>query len=72
MDIYVRDINNGMMKPFENSGVARVVYYLTHTVLISDTTLRSFISPQVRKITPKLRQICGCELCIIPSGIQID
>ena len=30
-----------------------------------------FIPPQVSKMTPKLRQICGCEICIIPKDMQI-
>ena len=39
--------------------------------MISDRTLRSFIPPQVQKITPKLRQVCGCEICIIPKDMQL-
>ena len=45
---------------------------MTQKVLISDTTLRSLILPQVPKSTPKLRQLCGCELCIIPKDMQVD
>ena len=41
-------------------------------VLISDTALRSFISPQVREMTTRLCQICGCELCIIPNYMQVS
>ena len=70
--VYVRDIQNYMIKPSDNGGLKIVVDYVTHTVLISYTTLRSFIPPQVSKITPKLRQICGCELCIITNDMQID
>ena len=40
--------------------------------MISGTELRSFIPPQVRKMNPKLRQICGCDICIIPEGMNID
>ena len=46
-----------------------VVDSVTQKVLISDTTLRSFITPKVHKMTPRLHQICGCELCIIPKDI---
>ena len=72
MYIYVRDIHNDTIKPFENGGLARIVYSRTHKVLISDTTLRLFIPPQVRKMTPKLRQICGCEIYIIPKNTKTD
>ena len=61
-----------MIKPYENGGLVSVVDSVIHKVLIIDTTLRSFIPPQVRKIKIKLRHICGCEICIIPKDIQID
>ena len=72
MDIFVSDIHNDMLKLFDNGGFASVVDYVTHKVLIRDTTLMLFIPPQVRKMPPKLRQICGCEICIIPKDMQID
>ena len=71
IDISFWVIHNDMIKPFNNGGLASMVYSVTHKLLISDTTLKSFIPPQVRKMYPKLRQICGCELCIIPKDIQI-
>ena len=61
-----------MIKLYENYWLDNVVYSVTHKFLISDTTLRSFIPPQVRKITSRLRQICGCDIYIIPKYIQID
>ena len=60
-----------MIKLYDNGGLDNVVDSVTHKVLISDTTLRSFISPQVLKITPRLRQICGCALCITLKDIHI-
>ena len=72
MVIYVRGPHNGMIKPYENGEFASVIDFGTQKVLISDTTLRSFIIPQVRKMTPKLRHIRGCELCIIPKDMKVD
>ena len=72
MEVSVRDLQNYMIKPFENGGLASVVDYVTQKVLIYDTTLRSFIPPQVRKMTHKLRHISGCEICIIPKDMHID
>ena len=71
MDISVRDLQNDAIKSSENGTLASVVDYMTHKVLISDTTLRSFIPLQVRKMTPKLCQICICEICIIPNDMHI-
>ena len=71
MDIYVRDICNNMIKPYGNFVLVSVVDYVTHKALIIDTALRSFIPPQVRKMTPKLCQIFRCEICIILKDMQI-
>ena len=72
MDISIRGIHNDMIKQSDNGGLASIVDSVTHKVLISDTTLRLFIPPQIRKMTPKFCQICGCEICIIPKDMQID
>ena len=64
-------LQNDMIKSSENDGLASVFDFVTDKLLISDTILRLFIPLKVRKMTPKLRQICGCELCIIPKDMQI-
>ncbi len=33
--------------------------------LISDTALRALLPPQVRSMTKKHKQMCGCEVCVI-------
>ena len=60
-----------MIKPFDNGGLYIVVYSVTHKILMSDTTSRSFIPPQAHKMIPKLHQIFGCEFCIIPKDVRI-
>ena len=72
MDISVSDIHNYMIKPSDNGGLESVAYSVTHRVLISETTSRSFITPQVRKMNPKLCQIYGCEICTVPKDMQVD
>ena len=72
MKISVRDLQNYIIKPSDNGGLDIVVDSVTQTILISDKTLRSFILPQVRKITFRLHQIYGCELFIIPKCMQLD
>ena len=72
MGISVRGLQKDMIKSFENGELASVVDSVTQKLLISDTTLRSFIPPQVRKRTTKLRQNCGYEICIITKDIQVD
>ena len=58
MDISVSNLDNNTIKPIDNGGLASVVYSATHKLMISDTTLRSFIPPKVWKTTPKLLYIC--------------
>ena len=72
MDISVRFLHNHMIKPLEISGLTSVVDSVKRKLLITDTTLRSFMPPQVRKMTPKLHHIFGCDICIIPKEMQID
>ena len=55
MDISIRDLHNDMIKPSENVDLDIVVDSATQKFLISGTTLRFFIPPIVRKMTPKLR-----------------
>ena len=62
MEISVRYLHNDMIKQYDNGGLKSVLDPVTQKVLISETTLMSFIPPQVRKTTPRLRQICRCEL----------
>ena len=47
MNISVSDLHNDMIKPSEIGELVSVVDSVTQTVLISDTTLRLFIPPQV-------------------------
>ena len=72
MGIFVKDIRNNMIKPSDNSGQDSVAYSMTKRALISDTRLSSFIPPKVSKMTTRLRQICGCDICIIPKDVHID
>ena len=57
MEISVRDIHNDMIKPPDIGGLASLVDSVTQQVMISYKKLRSFIPPQVRKMTPKSCQI---------------
>ena len=70
MDISVGDLHNDMIKLSQNGGFPNIVYYVTQKLLISDKILRWFIPTQVSKMTSKIRQICGCEICIITKDTQ--
>ena len=57
MDIYVRNIQNYMIKTSENGKLGSVVNSVTQEFLIIYKKLRSFIPPKVRKLTPILHHI---------------
>jgi hypothetical protein len=38
--------------------------------LISDTALRALLPPQVRTMTERYKQMCGCEICIVVRSMQ--
>ena len=67
MEITLRNLQNNMIKSSMNGVLESVFDSVTHKLMICDKTLRLFIPTQVRKMTPKLRQICGCEICIISN-----
>ena len=56
---------------YDNAVLESVVDSVTKKVLISDTTLRSFILPQFCKMTPRLLQIRECDIFIIPKYMNI-
>ena len=71
MKISAGDLHNNMITPSDNGGLVVVANFVTHKVLISDTTLGLFIPSQVRKMTPKLCHILRCDIFIIPKDMQI-
>ena len=61
-----------MIKLSDNGSLESVFDEVTQKSLINNTTLRSFITPQVRKITPKLHQIRGRDIHIITKDTKMD
>ena len=39
-------------------------------LLVSDTALRYLMSRQLKKFTPRYKQMCGCEICIHSKQLQ--
>ena len=54
-----------------NSGL-KEVYENNDKVLISDTALRSLIPPNIKKMSDKYKEMCGCEICIMAKSHQSD
>lgn len=62
--ISVRELHNDMTKPVEAGG-----FEYAHSddgkLLISDTMLRSLLPKELRRMTERHKQMCGCETCIV-------
>ena len=61
--ISVRDLHNDLLKPVNEGGFENA--YKDGKVLISDTMLRTLMPEEMRKMTERYKQMCGCETCIV-------
>jgi hypothetical protein len=69
LEISVRELHNWLVGPVEDGGLASA-RDANGKVLISDTALRYLLPPQLRKMTPGHKQMCGCEICIVAKSLQ--
>ena len=50
----IKDVNEGGLQYVWND----------NKLLVSETALRFLLPDQLKKCTPKYKQMCGCETCI--------
>jgi hypothetical protein len=62
--ISVWELHNDMAKPVEAGGF-EYAYSDNGKLLISDTMLRSLLPKELRCMTERHKQMCGCETCIV-------
>ena len=60
----VRELHNDLIKSEKLGGLPTVWTWDKKKLLVSDTVLRHLMPRQVKKITPRYKQMCGCEVCI--------
>ena len=64
LQISIRELhNNDMLLPPDEGGF-KEARDETGNVRISDTALRALLPEQAREMTPRHKQMCGCEVCI--------
>ena len=61
IEISIRELHDDLIKP-PPTGLPEVYDINKELLLISESTLRSFIPPKMRAMSPAQRQICGCEI----------
>ena len=69
-EISIREPHNYLVSK-SSLGVPEV-YDDKGKVLISDTAFRSLIPPNIKKMSNKYKQMCGCEICIMAKSHQLD
>ena len=71
LQISIRELHNDMLLPPDEGGF-KEAWDETGKVRISDTAMRALLPEQARKMTPRHKQMCGCEVCIQIRLHQID
>jgi hypothetical protein len=75
LEISVRELHNDLIElpPAEGGkggGLAEARDSTSRKVIISDTALRYLLPPQLKPMTEKHKQMCGCETCLVPDSHQ--
>jgi uncharacterized protein YciW len=69
IEISVRELHNDLLELPESGGLAEA-RDAEGKVIISDSVLRCLLPPQLRKMTARHKQMCGCEVCLTVIGMQ--
>jgi hypothetical protein len=69
LEILVQELHNNLLEPSVNGGLG-CARSPTGEVLISDTALRYLLPPQLRPMTERHKQMCGCEVCLSVHSFQ--
>ena len=64
----VREIHNTLVSD-PNDGGLKEVRYEENNIIISASTLRMVLPPQLKKISAQYKVMCGCECCISDQSI---
>jgi len=64
----VRELHNDLAQPEERGGF-KYAYDERGKLLISDTMLRSLLPKELKRMTERHKQMCGCETCIVGRGM---
>mmetsp|Transcript_5084 Transcript_5084/g.7971 ORF Transcript_5084/g.7971 Transcript_5084/m.7971 type:complete len:182 (+) Transcript_5084:2-547(+) len=67
LEISIRELHNDLLH--EERGLV-TVRNEKGDVLISDTALRYLVPEQLRRMTKRHKQMCGCEVCIVANMLQ--
>ena len=69
LQVSVRELHNSLVSDPNDGGIkdARDEY---DNIIISDSTLRSMLPSQLKKMATQYKVMCGCECCISTRSIH--
>ena len=67
--VSVNELHNSLVSDTNNGGI-KFSSYEDDNIIISDFTLRSLLSPQLKKMYVRYKIMCGCECCIYDKIIH--
>ena len=65
----VRELHNSLVSD-QNDGNLKDARDEDGKIIISDSTLRSLLPPQFKKMSARYKIMCGCECCIYAKSIH--
>ena len=65
----VRELHNRFVS-YPNNGGLKDARDEDGKMIISDSTLRSLLPPQLKKMSARYKIMCGCECCIYAKSIH--
>jgi hypothetical protein len=68
-EVSIRELHNDMIAPVAEGGLAEA-HDSSGNVRISDSALRYLLPSQIRRMTARHKQMCGCEACLTISSLQ--
>ena len=67
--VSVRELHNNLVSDIDNFGL-KEARYEENNIIISDSTLRSLLPPQLKNISSRYKVMCGCKCCISAKSMQ--
>ena len=69
LQVSVREIHNSLLSDPNDVGL-KDAWDEDGKIIISDSTLRSLLPPQLKQISARYKIMCGCECCISAKSIN--
>ena len=69
LHVYIRELHNNIVSKTVDGGI-KEARDKDNNIIISDSTLRSLLTPQLEKTSSRYKVIHGCKCCISAKSIH--